>query len=793
MEAFAEYQRVWGGQQATTSGCRVSGRVLDARRGKPLAHALVMASAPRAWTTPRLDPNEAQPLTITDDDGRWALALPERGPHELAVSAVGYFPEFQQLADCPTKAASFWLRAGGAVVFGSVRAIDGAPLAGVAISARSVVAAAPLGRVVAAGLSDHQGRYALACAAGDYVIEARYPRAVTARARVALSSVGFANFRMVLAAAISGHVRSRSTGMPTPNAIVSGAADPAIALPGAATQSTVSDATGAFTLAGLWPGAVTLTAHADGLTSHELTTVTVGTNEERKGVELLLDRGYTISGSVRLAGAAPARDTWLTAVDDESERVWPAAGPSDESGRFSISGLPPGKYSLQPGPRDSRAVATPPLEIVDRDISAEVVILARDVPPSARAQPALAEGQGVAIRGRVVDRHLRPTPDVWLELSSSPPVKGLSAKSASRPFDSIVHRVQLSDRGEFEVGGLSPGYYRLALYDDYGRRSWANSPALDDSSAPLLLLVRPTQNPTFQLETEVCAGTIYGRALNPSGAGVANAWVYARREGDDESTRAGADSAQAGAPTVVTSATGSFELHDLCPGSYRVSVTSSDREASAWRGGVQPNARLTFTLVGVSTITGAVSYDRAPVTDYLLTVSGSRTRRSTVRAPDGKYRLGGLDSGMYEVLLSSQQGYAQSMLEVAAGSVVERNFELESWSSLSARIVDGGGQPLIGVDVQAVFEPPGGEVGDLLGPSVRIRRAVTDARGQFEIERVPAGRGYLALSRAGRELLIAGVPYTSQFGVLLGPSPRLDLEVKRATAQDLGVIHARVP
>jgi len=705
-EAFAEFQRVWRVPKTAAAGCRISGRILDADHGKPLAHALVSASTPRAWNSAQAARDTQAPLAISDEAGQWSLDLQEARAYELLVSASDFLPESRRLLDCSSKVENFSLQRGGATIFGSARALDGTPLAGATICAHGFASEAPLGRVVARGLTDKNGRYSVTCPAGDYVIEARYPRAVTARVPVTLARIGFANFRLPHAGSISGRVRSRATGEPTPNVVVSATEDATGTSTGSAMPSTVSDGSGAFTLAGLWPGPVTLSAHAEGLTTYAATALSVGSNEEKQDIEL-----------------------WLDSASSRAETII-----RNDSGKGSLE--------------------------------------------TDHAPAALGEGQTIAVQGRVVDARLEPIPDVWLEVSSS-------MTDASRALDSAVHRVQVGESGDFEVAGLRPGPYRVDLYDEYGRRPWANSATADVEAAPARLLVRAARNPALQLTAAVCASSMRGRALNTRGLGVPDAWVYAHREGDE------VDSAFSRSPSLATSADGSFELRRLCPGKYHVSITSSDRSASAARGGLTANDQPVLTLLGLSTVSGVVSYDKAPVTDYVIDFAGPRAQRITVRAPDGKYRLAQLESGMYEVLVSAEHGYALGMLEVLAGSAVEHDFELRAWKSLSARVVDGGGRALAGVDVQVVFEPPAGETADLLGPNVRVRRAATDDRGRFELERVSDERGYIALSRAGSALLIEGVGYASQFGMLSGPHPRLDFELSRGRGQDLGLVRVR--
>src|SRR4051812_2624230 len=88
VEAFAEFQRVRSTQQDTAASCSVSGRLFEALHGKPLAHALVLASLTGTRSSSAPERNQPEPLTLTDNDGRWTLSLETSRTYELVASAA---------------------------------------------------------------------------------------------------------------------------------------------------------------------------------------------------------------------------------------------------------------------------------------------------------------------------------------------------------------------------------------------------------------------------------------------------------------------------------------------------------------------------------------------------------------------------------------------------------------------------------------------------------------------------------------------------------------------------------
>ncbi|HKX27282.1 MAG TPA: carboxypeptidase-like regulatory domain-containing protein [Blastocatellia bacterium] len=117
---------------------------------------------------------------------------------------------------------------------------------------------------------------------------------------------------------------------------------------------------------------------------------------------------------------------------------------------------------------------------------------------------------------------------------------------------------------------------------------------------------------------------------------------------------------------------------------------------------------------------------------------------SAVTDAEGRYQLGGLAAGDYEVsvtasgayLLAGEEGRRFRRLTLETGKAA-RNIDLTlvRGATITGRLTDADGVPLIGTQVQLIPVDP-----DERGDVYQIRKFVTDDRGLYRAYGLPAGR-----------------------------------------------------
>ena len=371
--------------------------------------------------------------------------------------------------------------------------------------------------------------------------------------------------------------------------------------------STFSGPDGGFVLTGLPATRLLLRlTHVEYPCSQHLT-VSMDGGGERSGLRITLSRGATVSGRVfDSRGAAVVRAVVAPEFADS------VGAESDGAGRYHF-GPVCGAVRLvasAPGLRSQARQVKP--TATEREVSLDFRL----------------ERDAESVRGRVLDHRDRPVAGVRVTATGT---------GVGRPPAATVS----GGRGEFVLGGLGPGPYRLET------RHETYATLVRDG-------VQPGEDVTLRLPA---GGGIAGVVREErAGAAVPRYEVAVARRGG-------------GAAAPAARSTGPrFEVRPLAAGSWRVTVRAPGyvtfvRDVDV-PGGDRPGTvavvDLVVELVRGATASGEIRDDRGDrVAGATVTLGGARTRSG----PRGEFRLGDLPAGE-QVLRVTRDGYEPAEVPV---------------------------------------------------------------------------------------------------------------------------------
>jgi protocatechuate 3,4-dioxygenase beta subunit len=349
--SVAEGDATEGVDVRLSRGAAVSGRVLEARSGRPIVDASVKAEPsgggesrmPTMVVSGEKGPNEA----TTDADGRYEIAGLAPGPW-LVTASHAEWSEASASVDVKDAPATLDLRLGkGGAVSGTVLA-GGRPVAGaqVALSAAGDSGFRPgagfLGGGEQAALSDDGGRFRFErLAPGRYTLTASLREQSSAPVESAVTGEAVQEVQLSLAegALVRGTVRG------LPDAQLAGVNVSARGRDYFA--STRTGAGGAFELSGAPEGTLTLNANAgDFLTStrNASASVTIAPGQTEAQAEIVFEQGFRLDGHVT-RGGKPVAEAIVNAFSESGSRRG-ATSRTDESGAFALDGLEEGRYRI---------------------------------------------------------------------------------------------------------------------------------------------------------------------------------------------------------------------------------------------------------------------------------------------------------------------------------------------------------------------------------------------------------------------------------------------------------------
>ena len=179
--------------------------------------------------------------------------------------------------------------------------------------------------------------------------------------------------------------------------------------------------------------------HPAAIAAADASTITLGSAEEKSGVDVLLRRVPTarVTGVVTAPDGTPVYNAQVSVMDprNASGRVMRATRSNDD-GEFVIPGIAPGRYQMQASSYADGLFAMWDISVEGRDVSASMTL-----------QP------GVTVSGRLVFDGTSP----------APPFNAASPLLSRRTFATEASRFQMHPDGRFVFSSVPPGTYRLII------------------------------------------------------------------------------------------------------------------------------------------------------------------------------------------------------------------------------------------------------------------------------------------------------------------------------------------
>lgn len=433
---------------------------------------------------------------------------------------------------------------------------------------------------------------------------------------------------------IQGHVRSAVTGQALPEATVRLSQPGSMAFQAAPGEEDgvlrTTDATGAYRLAGLKPGAYTVEAFAKGHARESRANIGLAEGAAPTEVDFSLKEGLSISGMVVDGDGKPVAAARVEAVSYSVQAPVTGTARSDEKGLFEVLGLPEGNYRLT-AQAEGFTEGKKNMAAAGSDDSILVV-----------------QRQG-SVTVQVVGRHGRALPDYTLELRQVHQGQKMYGRTAVPPVN-----VRNARQGRYTMSGINPG-------TTYVLRVEAPGYAMAFSPPFPIELGQPTPEVMVQLSQ---GGTLRGTVVDSLGAPVAGAQVSTMsNEFEDNPFTAmfGPLIPQQHTRTsALTGPGGEFTLKLVMPETYQLKVTHKDFPTTYHKNVVVPEGQdgpvveLPPIQLPVGVVVFGVAYDPngQPIKGGKVSMQGDqgttfgaeamtdeKGRFALTPAPPGQYKL----------------------------------------------------------------------------------------------------------------------------------------------------------
>lgn len=715
--------------------------------------------------------------TVTDEDGRYELTL-EDGVYGVIVGHVDYREDAASVEIRGGPAVKDFRLTPGGVIHGQVvTAGGGEPVAGALVVSTGGLGES-LDSFFISGIgwggvaTDGDGRFVLrGVASGNVELRASAPGYTSVEPTLVQLGIGEQVDGVIVevdrAHKISGFVvRKGRPDEPVANALVGAwSFQPPAML--AASRPSADD--GYFEIFGVPSGRYVVAGAREQLVPNFMATNVEVKDEDLEDVIVELDPGVTLRGRV----VPPTRASVHLEIDPESINMFNlaqvagralASARTADDGTFELRAVEPGKVKLV-ATGDDGSEGTLEVEVPDRDVDGLTI------PMNPRP----------GVSGRVVDADGVPLPDVKVRVRPQKEMERLVVDLAR--LTSMEGAPTAAD-GTFRVVGLEPGTHEVTVHDDRGQLRWAGDKRgkRTDEYTPKVIEVPEGADVTgLELVVESRGGVIRGVVMGADGQPAADAWVVARmqrvkrpkakpkrkpddEEGGKESRRSvtvsvGSEGGSVESSEeeieedfdsvrsrrerpVLTDAEGRFEIRDLRDGTYNLEAEGEKGAARGDLDDVALGSDVVIKLERLAGITGVVTYDGNPVTEYSVRVNGPTDTRRYVANREGRYLVNRLEPGTYSIAVVSTRGSVSvDDIEISANKTATKDLSLIPWSSVYGIVVDRQtGEPMPGLAVFAFtegannFEEVAMDIFSGQGPR-------TGDNGGFRIDKLAAGKG----------------------------------------------------
>lgn len=707
------------GPRAPAKPATVSGRVTRKADGSGVAGAVVSLASAELGAD--FAASKAPTIVVTTDDaGAWTATEVAPGDYVIAATATGLLPAAREkltlAAGEQRTGIDFVLDAGGTLVTGTVSDVGGGPIASARVTAERERFSLAAGAEYVA-LTGPDGTYQLSLPDGEYELSATHDNYTRARRSAEVDGKPVTvDFTLIPGGVIRGQVVARDSGQPVPRALV--AVRPERRSRGSGTPSVLTDADGNFVVRGLSSGGMAIEARGHGYASSQPTVVQLGIGEEVDGIQVLVDRAFTISGRVvekgTQTGIAGAR---VGAFTMSSRAQAEAIEPSDTDGAFEIAGVRPGSYMLYAGADGAMLEIGHNVDVVDKDVTDVIIELAT----------------GATITGRVEP----PTvATISLELQAE-----VGLGNMFEMIKAAMSRTESDATGVFTLKNAPPGKLRVVAVAKDGRTGKTPITVASVDQSGIVVTLEPR-------------ASIAGRVVDTSGKPMPGFTVEANLK-DDRPMRF----SMAGLRRNTTSGSdGSFQIVGLEPGTYELHARMAGELDFVLTRDDKDKRRVTVELAagaaheGVTLVVDArdgvirgqvIGADGKPAADAWVTARRALERpegmpeaivseiswladsEPVLTGEDGRFVITKLKKGNYTLVAEGPRGGSRGeKKDVKVGDNV--TIPLASLGTLAVTVTQGGA-PVTSYDVTC------------RGPAASIDRHAATTDGTYTLERLAPG------------------------------------------------------
>lgn len=472
---------------------------------------------------------------------------------------------------------------------------------------------------------------------------------------------------LVKGAVVRGVVRDKE-GNPIANARVGVKGTIFWGIPSRAYLSERSAEDGTFEFTSVPPRKVALTAEHDGYLDAAMVELELENLEERSDVEMILDPGFSITGTVHWPDGAPAKGADVDVSFDPAALMGAGAfnamrgaegdGEADEEGGFTVTGLGKGPFEVTVTAAERNRKVSPAA-----DDSSE------EEPPVWRAHRAGVRPDGeplelvltppLVLIGRVENEAAEPIPEFTVDLAAPGAVMWM-------PADSRTGHVT-NDEGRFRFDDLKEGAWEVTVTaEGYGASAPIEVSLPQSAEEPLVIVLRP-------------AAAVEGLVVDPTGRPVTGATVTVETDPQKNIARLRGNLR---VPETHSDELGAFRLDGLSAGTtglialHGEFAPSEAASISIEAGTVIENVVLTLRVGG--TLTGEV-YGKdeelaSGVTVIVQNPASIGTPTITRTDDEGFFRVEHLRPGQWQVTAMLDEAGGASMFsgeEIDLSAIME--------------------------------------------------------------------------------------------------------------------------
>lgn len=711
-------------------GLALSGIVTDSKMA-PISDVQIWLTLSDTELAPGLQPDRK--VYRTNTNGKYYISGLTPGTWHLLVQKEGYAPQSVPnliLRENDLSGVDFVLEKGGAIA-GKIIIGDNTPLARAKVSFRFTPTPSSAPTFSRDTVTDEDGEFIIK-GVGDEVYDiflfASYmvgtPQARNLRKTISNVVAGTDDllFQFDGFGSISGQVVDEDTGEPVTSFEINPhrTTGDRVQLGWSSFHSEEGD----FMIENLLPEKYKLQIKSRGYAEHEISNILVDEGENTEGIIARLQKAYTLSGVVVMAGTqTPVSDVTLLARENNRSRQRGGSGHtiSDDGGKFEIGGLQAGTYELRIESDKNIRLAD---SVDERDEYLEVTVT-----PDRPMDDVIVEVvEGKTLHGMVTDEDGTPLSQVHTELE-------IYSRNHWRRLN--ARRTRSSEDGHYKIGHLPMDIQEFRVqFSKINYTSVSQIVKFSDNETKKELDVVLKSGLTV-------SGTITDVDFNP----IEKVYVvaYPRQRGQ-------------GSQNHSTDARGNYQLQGLTEGVWRLRIRKDGYipiEEYELVIGDDDQSGVNFVLKKGVKISGKVFVEhdkplRKQRIHFDLVSESSRPRRAVVTGNMGEFVIADIEEGIYQVSVNCRYpegaenpGRLQKTVSDVPTGTTDLVFRFGGFGAISGRVYDSDSSDPIKrfrISKQIQLDAGSGHQG---------REQITSADGSFTVNTLQPGKYRLTFQAKG--------------------------------------------